>query len=89
MSVCNVYNIVNENMRGYINQQDLLYLLKSLFPQVTDFQDFQLNVWFISPPGTPQRPFTVRFTDRELSPRLAIEGGLFWPRKRSRRKRLG
>jgi hypothetical protein len=82
MSVCNVYNIVNENMRGYINQQDLLSLLKSLFPQVTDLQDFQLNVWFIS-------PFRCQFTNVELFPRLAIEGGLFLPRKRSRRKRSG
>jgi hypothetical protein len=43
--------IVNENMRGYINQQDLLSLLKFLLPQVTDLRDFQLNVWFISPGG--------------------------------------
>ena len=88
MSVCNVYNIVNENMRGYINQQDLLSLLKSLFPRVTDPQDFQLNVWSI-PPRVPPKPFTVPFTDAELFPRLAIEGGLFLPRKRSRRKRSG
>jgi hypothetical protein len=53
MSVCNVYNIVNENMRGYINQQDLLSLLKSLFPQVTVLEDFQLNVWFLSSPVAP------------------------------------
>jgi hypothetical protein len=55
MSVCNVYNVVGEDMRGYINQQDLLSLLKSLFPQVTGLQDFQLNVWFFSLSPVPPR----------------------------------
>jgi hypothetical protein len=54
MSVCNVYNVVSEDMRGYINQQDLLSLLKSLSPQVTDLQHFQLNVWFLSPLVPPK-----------------------------------
>lgn len=46
MSVCNVPNIVNEHMRGYIDPQDLLALLKSLFPEVTHMEDFQLSVRF-------------------------------------------
>jgi hypothetical protein len=54
VSVCNVYNSVSEDMRGYINQQDLLSLLKSLFPQVTDRQHFQLKVWFLSPLVPPK-----------------------------------
>lgn len=54
MSVCNVYNVVSEDMRGYINQQDLLSLLKSLFPQVTDLRHFQLSVWFLSPLVPPK-----------------------------------
>jgi hypothetical protein len=54
MSVCNVYNVVSEDMKGYINQQDLLSLLRSLFPQVTDLRDFQLNVWFLSPSLPPR-----------------------------------
>lgn len=46
MSACSVQNVVSEDMKGYIDQQDLLRLLKSLFPDVAQLQDFKLNVWF-------------------------------------------
>ena len=47
-SVCNVFNIINEQFRGYIEPEDLYILLRHLFPNVARREDFQLDVRLFS-----------------------------------------
>ena len=43
-SSCTVRNIIPEDIKGYIDQNDLLAKLRSLYPLVKKNEDFRLEV---------------------------------------------
>ena len=43
-SICKVENVIPEDVKGYIDQNELLKKLLKLFPQVKSKQEFNLNV---------------------------------------------
>jgi hypothetical protein len=47
-SECTVENIVPEDVRGYIDHNDMLRKLRRLFPSVTDDKDFKVDVSLLS-----------------------------------------